>query len=105
MVRGEGQYLYDDEGRQYLDCVNNVSHVGHSHPAVVKAAQLQFALLNTNTRYLSANLVCPLYSSSYHKHPFHLCRDCTPRDWGARFPRSCQCAFWSVLAQRPTTSP
>ena len=26
IVRGEGQYLYDDEGHQYLDCVNNVAH-------------------------------------------------------------------------------
>lgn len=24
LVRGEGQYVYDDEGRRYLDCVNNV---------------------------------------------------------------------------------
>ena len=26
IVRGEGQYLYDDKGHQYLDCVNNVAH-------------------------------------------------------------------------------
>jgi 4-aminobutyrate aminotransferase-like enzyme len=24
LVRGEGQYVYDEEGRRYLDCVNNV---------------------------------------------------------------------------------
>lgn len=34
IVRGEGQYLYDAEGSQYLDCCNNVAHVGHCHPKV-----------------------------------------------------------------------
>ncbi len=52
IVRGALQYLYDDQGNTYLDCVNNVSHVGHSHPTVVKALQRQMATLNTNTRYL-----------------------------------------------------
>jgi 4-aminobutyrate aminotransferase-like enzyme len=53
IVRGSMQYLYDDEGRQYLDAYNNVAHVGHCHPKVVAAGQQQMALLNTNTRYLS----------------------------------------------------
>jgi len=53
IVRGEMQYLYDDAGRQYLDAYNNVAHVGHCNPQVVKAGQEQMALLNTNTRYLS----------------------------------------------------
>jgi 4-aminobutyrate aminotransferase-like enzyme/Ser/Thr protein kinase RdoA (MazF antagonist) len=52
VVRGLGQYLYDAEGRAYLDAVNNVAHVGHCHPAVVAAGQRQMAVLNTNTRYL-----------------------------------------------------
>src|SRR5687768_18576355 len=53
IVRGEMQYLYDDEGRRYLDAYNNVAHVGHCHPKVVAAGQQQMGLLNTNTRYLS----------------------------------------------------
>jgi 4-aminobutyrate aminotransferase-like enzyme len=53
IVRGEMQYLYDDEGRRYLDAYNNVAHVGHCHPKVVAAGQRQMELLNTNTRYLS----------------------------------------------------
>ena len=53
IVRGSMQYLYDDEGREYLDAYNNVAHVGHCHPGVVEAGQQQMALLNTNTRYLS----------------------------------------------------
>ncbi|MFN8496819.1 MAG: aminotransferase class III-fold pyridoxal phosphate-dependent enzyme [Anaerolineae bacterium] len=56
IVRGWMQYLYDAEGRKYLDAVNNVPHVGHSHPKVVRAGQRQMAVLNTNTRYLHANL-------------------------------------------------
>src|SRR5206468_7767701 len=30
IVRGEGAHLYDADGRAYLDCVNNVAHVGHA---------------------------------------------------------------------------
>lgn len=56
IVRGYMQYLYDEDGRAYLDAVNNVPHVGHCHPQVVKAGQRQMELLNTNTRYLHDNL-------------------------------------------------
>jgi 4-aminobutyrate aminotransferase-like enzyme/Ser/Thr protein kinase RdoA (MazF antagonist) len=56
IVRGWMQYLYDDTGRVYLDAYNNVPLVGHSHPRVVRAAQEQLALLNTNTRYLHDNV-------------------------------------------------
>jgi 4-aminobutyrate aminotransferase-like enzyme len=52
IVRGALQYLYDHSGQTYLDCVNNVCHVGHAHPYVVRAAQHQIGVLNTNTRYL-----------------------------------------------------
>lgn len=52
VVRGGGAYLYDALGREYLDCVNNVAHVGHEHPLVVRAGQHQMGVLNTNTRYL-----------------------------------------------------
>jgi ethanolamine-phosphate phospho-lyase len=34
MVRGVGCRLYDADGNEYLDCVNNVAHVGHCHPKV-----------------------------------------------------------------------
>jgi len=50
------QYMYSADGRTYLDCVNNIPHVGHCHPAVVGAGQRQMARLNTNTRYLYTNL-------------------------------------------------
>jgi 4-aminobutyrate aminotransferase-like enzyme/Ser/Thr protein kinase RdoA (MazF antagonist) len=56
IVRGWMQYLYDHTGRQYLDAYNNVPHVGHSHPRVVRAAAEQMLVLNTNTRYLHDKL-------------------------------------------------
>jgi 4-aminobutyrate aminotransferase-like enzyme/Ser/Thr protein kinase RdoA (MazF antagonist)/murein DD-endopeptidase MepM/ murein hydrolase activator NlpD len=57
MARGYGQYLYDVDGRRFLDGVNNVPHVGHNHPRVVEAAARQLAVLNTNTRYLHESSV------------------------------------------------
>ncbi len=50
------QYLYDSDGRKYLDAYNNVPHVGHCHPRVVEAVSRQLAILNTNTRYLQHQL-------------------------------------------------
>ncbi len=57
IVRGFGAYLYDESGRAFLDMYNNVPLVGHSHPRVVRAAQAQLGLLNTNTRYLHDNVI------------------------------------------------
>ncbi|MBA2718335.1 MAG: aminotransferase class III-fold pyridoxal phosphate-dependent enzyme [Chloroflexi bacterium] len=57
IVRGEGAYLFGADGRSYLDCVNNVAHVGHAHPRVVEAGVAQMRLLNTNTRYLHEHVV------------------------------------------------
>jgi 4-aminobutyrate aminotransferase-like enzyme/Ser/Thr protein kinase RdoA (MazF antagonist) len=53
IVRGWMQYLYDDEGRRYIDAYNNVPHVGHCHPRVVEAGATQMRMLSTNTRYLN----------------------------------------------------
>jgi 4-aminobutyrate aminotransferase-like enzyme len=52
VVRGEGVWLWDADGRKYLDAYNNVPHVGHCHPKVVEAICQQAATLNTHTRYL-----------------------------------------------------
>ena len=51
-VRGSGVWLYDPAGQAYLDVYNNVPHVGHTHPTVVRAIQQQTARLATHTRYL-----------------------------------------------------
>jgi 4-aminobutyrate aminotransferase-like enzyme len=52
VVRGWKQWLFDEQGRRYLDAYNNVAHVGHCHPRVVAAIRRQAGVLNTNTRYL-----------------------------------------------------
>jgi 4-aminobutyrate aminotransferase-like enzyme len=52
LVRGQGTRVWDAQGREYLDCYNNVPHVGHCHPKVVQAICAQAATLNTHTRYL-----------------------------------------------------
>jgi len=57
LVRGEGVWLYDPSGRAYLDVYNNVPHVGHCHPHVVRAIQRQVAMLSTHTRYLHENVL------------------------------------------------
>ncbi len=52
LVRGQGVWVWDSAGRRYLDCYNNVPHVGHCHPRVVAALAAQAGVLNTHTRYL-----------------------------------------------------
>ena len=57
LVRGEGVWLYDADGKRYLDAYNNVPHVGHCHPRVVAALARQAGILNTHTRYLDEHIV------------------------------------------------
>jgi Ser/Thr protein kinase RdoA (MazF antagonist) len=57
IVRGFGAFLYDHTARPYLDMVNNVAHVGHCHPRVVRAGARQMGVLNTNTRYLHPSIL------------------------------------------------
>ncbi|HGG04525.1 MAG TPA: aspartate aminotransferase family protein [Aliiroseovarius sp.] len=57
IVRGQGATLWDADGGEYLDCYNNVAHVGHAHPKVVEAISAQAAVLNTHTRYLHEGIV------------------------------------------------
>lgn len=66
--------MYDERGRQYLDCINNVAHVGHCHPHVVQAGAEQMSLLYTNSRYLHDNIV--LYArrlTSYFPSKLSVC--------------------------------
>ncbi len=57
IVKGEGVWLWDAGGRKYLDCYNNVPHVGHCHPRVVEAIVRQASTLNTHTRYLHETIL------------------------------------------------
>lgn len=57
LVKGEGVWVWDADGRRYLDCYNNVPHVGHCHPHVVDAICRQASTLNTHTRYLHEGIL------------------------------------------------
>ena len=57
LVRGEGVWVFDESGKRYLDCYNNVPHVGHCHPQVVAAITEQTATLNVHSRYLHNNVL------------------------------------------------
>jgi 4-aminobutyrate aminotransferase-like enzyme len=57
IVRGEGVYLYDRDGRRYVDMYNNVPCVGHANPAVVRAMAEQQATVNVHSRYLHEGIV------------------------------------------------
>jgi len=45
MVKASGIYLYDTNGKQYIDMISgfSVANIGHSHPKVVEAVQQQAA--------------------------------------------------------------
>src|SRR5215467_3176034 len=56
LVRGEGSYLFDADGRRYLDCFSGVSVVnaGHCNPEIIEAAITQMQKLqHTTTVYLT----------------------------------------------------
>lgn len=69
IVRGKGVWLWDASGKKYLDCYNNVPHVGHCHPEVVNAIAEQAKILNTHTRYLHEGILDYLdrLLSKHHK--------------------------------------
>jgi 4-aminobutyrate aminotransferase-like enzyme len=57
LVRGNGVYLYDSEGRQYIDMYNNVPCVGHANPLVVDRVTQQLSTLNVHSRYLHGGIL------------------------------------------------
>jgi 4-aminobutyrate aminotransferase-like enzyme len=57
LVRGEGAYVFDADGRRYVDMYNNVPCVGHANPRVADAMAKQQATLNTHSRYLHEGAV------------------------------------------------
>ena len=56
-VRGEGMWLYDPDGRAYLDFYNNVPSLGHCHREVNAAMAEQAGRISANTRYLEPKLI------------------------------------------------
>ncbi|OXZ00609.1 aminotransferase [Streptomyces diastatochromogenes] len=57
VVSGQGVWLRGADGIDYLDAYNNVPHVGHCNPVVVRAIAEQAGRLNIHTRYLSEPVV------------------------------------------------
>ncbi|MDK1028882.1 MAG: aminotransferase class III-fold pyridoxal phosphate-dependent enzyme [Anaerolineae bacterium] len=57
LVRGEGVWLFDEDGKRYLDVYNNVPSVGHCHPHITAALTRQAQTLNTHTRYLHETII------------------------------------------------
>jgi alanine-glyoxylate transaminase / (R)-3-amino-2-methylpropionate-pyruvate transaminase len=80
--RGSGQYLWDDKGRRYLDCMaqNVCISVGHAHPGVLAAVREQMEQIpHVTTAY-------------HHPQPGHFAEELIARlprgDWVAHFVNS-----------------
>ena len=57
LLYAKGQYLYEEKGSKVLDCINNVSHIGHCHPYYVMQLNKQNQRLLTNSRFLYDELM------------------------------------------------
>ena len=79
-MRGEGVWLYDAQGKPYLDAYNNVVPLGHCHRAVVEAIARQASTLNTHTRYVHETVLDyaeALLATTLHAGPGHVMFTCT----------------------------
>jgi ornithine--oxo-acid transaminase len=72
--RGERVWVWDDEGRKYLDCLSAYSAVnqGHCHPRIMKALVEQAATLTLTSRAFRNDKLAVLYQTirkyiHYHK--------------------------------------
>lgn len=57
IVRGDGAWLYDENGKKYLDMYNNVPCVGHANSRVAQALFEQANTLNVHSRYLHESIL------------------------------------------------
>jgi len=78
-VRGEGMWLYDPDGRAYLDFYNNVPSLGHCHPEVNAAMAEQAGRISANTRYLEPKLVdyAERLTATFHRELNRVVFTCT----------------------------
>ena len=55
LVRGEGAYVWDSEGKKYLDFLSGiaVNSLGHAHPVLVEAVSRQIATLAHVSNYFA----------------------------------------------------
>lgn len=56
LVSSQGVWLVDENGLGYLDAINNVTHIGHANAHVADAVSRQVRRLNTNSRFVYAEL-------------------------------------------------
>ena len=96
-IESKYQYLYDEKGNKYLDCVNNISHVGHSNPKINNILITQSSKLNTNTRYLY-KIINDYSEKLLEKFPkqldtiFFVCTGSEANDLAYRIARHYTCA-------------
>ncbi|XP_018019875.1 uncharacterized protein LOC108676322 [Hyalella azteca] len=70
MQSGRGQYLYDDSGAQYIDCINSTAQVGHCNTRVVAASCQRLEDLLPDSGHAGAN--CDLETLLRRTLPPHL---------------------------------
>ncbi len=75
-VRGEGSRLWDDTGREYIDCASGISvaNVGHAHPTVVAAITKQAGTLLTAPELAYNDVRAQLLARLANKLPDHINR-------------------------------
>src|SRR5580704_17640980 len=63
LARGEGVYVWDVEGRRYLDCLSAYSAVnqGHCHPKILAAMTGQASRLTLTSRAFRNDQLAPFY--------------------------------------------
>ena len=71
VVRGEGAHVYDDTGREFIDCAAGigVASVGHANPAVAKAVAEQASKLIRAPAYFITMFVRLSWKSWSASHP------------------------------------
>src|SRR5437762_13207340 len=63
LLRGEGVFVWDTEGKRYLDCLSAYSAVsqGHCHPQLLAAMVKQASPLTLTARAFHINHLASLY--------------------------------------------
>jgi ornithine--oxo-acid transaminase len=63
LTRGEGAYVWDVDGRRYLDCLSAYSAVnqGHCHPKILEAMVAQASRLTLTSRAFRNDQLAPFY--------------------------------------------
>lgn len=76
IVRGDGASVWDDEGREYLDCVGGqgTANIGHAHPAVTAALSEQAARIIALTELFYSDQRAAFYAALASILPAYLDR-------------------------------